>query len=413
MAFRFGIGKFRLKGFGLPKWGVRGSLFAAFAVIAGMAIVISAGAGWVLNHLGGSMVEPERTRHPAPCRQPAIAGAEREPCEPGSDAAGLAQRGDAEGTSRQGEGNPGRRDGQACRNQAARRRQGHRRQSHRDGEEHRRHDQQPRLGGARTARGGRPARQAVRSPAQGAGGIRRRLRAGDGGRPEPAQCRSQLGRSVDRRRQSRRAHRRAARQRDRQRQFDGIQHGLRPVRQHQRHAGSDRKGFQGDGRTPQIQSRDAAERRRRQDHGRGFGETAGARPGQGTHLQDPPEGARLRRLRPDHSGGNPQAQCRARHQRATARRRRAQGNRRRHRAVAAGNLLGDARHAGARRRDPDRIGAVRLALCRPQHPAPHARAAKLDEDPVERRSGTRRSTVPARATRSRKCRNRCRCSARA
>ena len=56
MAFRFGVGKFRLKGLGFPKWGVRGSLFAAFAVIAGMAIAISAGAGWVLNHLGGSMV---------------------------------------------------------------------------------------------------------------------------------------------------------------------------------------------------------------------------------------------------------------------------------------------------------------------------------------------------------------------
>jgi methyl-accepting chemotaxis protein len=56
MTFRFGVGKFRLKGLGFPKWGVRGSLFAAFAVIAGMAIAISAGAGWVLNHLGGSMV---------------------------------------------------------------------------------------------------------------------------------------------------------------------------------------------------------------------------------------------------------------------------------------------------------------------------------------------------------------------
>src|SRR5262252_5264899 len=39
----------------LPRWGVRGSLFAAFAVIAGMAIVISAGAGLVLGHLGGAM----------------------------------------------------------------------------------------------------------------------------------------------------------------------------------------------------------------------------------------------------------------------------------------------------------------------------------------------------------------------
>ena len=57
MAFRFGIGKSALKGFGFPKWGVRGSLFAAFAVIAGMAIVISAGAGMVLGHLGETMVE--------------------------------------------------------------------------------------------------------------------------------------------------------------------------------------------------------------------------------------------------------------------------------------------------------------------------------------------------------------------
>jgi methyl-accepting chemotaxis protein len=40
-----------------PQWGVRGSLFAAFAVIAGMALLISAGAGLVLGHLGGAMVE--------------------------------------------------------------------------------------------------------------------------------------------------------------------------------------------------------------------------------------------------------------------------------------------------------------------------------------------------------------------
>ena len=53
-----------------------------------------------------------------------------------------------------------------------------------------------------------------------------------------------------------------------QRQSDGIQHGRRPVGQHQRHAGSDREGVQGDGRARQVQSRDAAERRRRQDDGR-------------------------------------------------------------------------------------------------------------------------------------------------
>jgi methyl-accepting chemotaxis protein len=44
-------------GFLRPRWGVRGSLFAAFAVIAGMVIVISAGAGIVLRHLGGTMVD--------------------------------------------------------------------------------------------------------------------------------------------------------------------------------------------------------------------------------------------------------------------------------------------------------------------------------------------------------------------
>ena len=44
-------------GFLRPKWGVRGSLFAAFAVIAGMAIVISAGAGLALSHLGGTMID--------------------------------------------------------------------------------------------------------------------------------------------------------------------------------------------------------------------------------------------------------------------------------------------------------------------------------------------------------------------
>jgi methyl-accepting chemotaxis protein len=46
-----------LFGFLRPRWGVRGSLFAAFAVIAGMTIAISAGAGMVLRHLGVTMVD--------------------------------------------------------------------------------------------------------------------------------------------------------------------------------------------------------------------------------------------------------------------------------------------------------------------------------------------------------------------
>jgi methyl-accepting chemotaxis protein len=54
MASRLGLGKFS---FVLrPRWGVRGSLFAAFAVIAAMAIGISAGAGLVLRQLGSVMV---------------------------------------------------------------------------------------------------------------------------------------------------------------------------------------------------------------------------------------------------------------------------------------------------------------------------------------------------------------------
>src|ERR1700682_2203743 len=57
MALRITVGKLPGPGFRRPQWGVRGSLFAAFAVIAGMAIVISAGAGMVLGHLGGTMVD--------------------------------------------------------------------------------------------------------------------------------------------------------------------------------------------------------------------------------------------------------------------------------------------------------------------------------------------------------------------
>src|ERR1700743_1025757 len=55
MASRFSaIRKFNF-GFLRPRWGVRGSLFAAFAVIAGMAIVISSLAALVLGQLGHAM----------------------------------------------------------------------------------------------------------------------------------------------------------------------------------------------------------------------------------------------------------------------------------------------------------------------------------------------------------------------
>src|SRR3954471_5211179 len=57
MALRFNFRKLKLKGFRVPQMGVRGSLFAAFAVIASMAIVISGGAGMVLQQLGGTMTD--------------------------------------------------------------------------------------------------------------------------------------------------------------------------------------------------------------------------------------------------------------------------------------------------------------------------------------------------------------------
>ena len=151
------------------------------------------------------------------------------------------------------------------------------------------------------------------------------------------------------------------------------------------------------------------------DHGapqRGRGR-AGAGRGQDRRLQDPPEGARRRRLRPDHSRRNPQAQCRPRDQRAAAGRRRAHRNRRLDLAGAPGDFAGDHRHAGARRRDPDRIGAVRLALCRPQHPAADRQPAALDAAAVQRRSRERNlSLQPARRNRG-DGRIRCRCSAKA
>ncbi|WP_027535613.1 methyl-accepting chemotaxis protein [Bradyrhizobium sp. WSM3983] len=60
MAIRLGVGRVlgRLKPrFKMPKWGLRGSLFAAFAVIAGMGLVIAGGAGFVFKHLGSTMMD--------------------------------------------------------------------------------------------------------------------------------------------------------------------------------------------------------------------------------------------------------------------------------------------------------------------------------------------------------------------
>ena len=60
MAIRLGLGRFLAVSSLVSKcrqWGVRGSLFTAFAVIAGMGLVIAAGAGFVFNHLGATMMD--------------------------------------------------------------------------------------------------------------------------------------------------------------------------------------------------------------------------------------------------------------------------------------------------------------------------------------------------------------------
>ncbi len=55
-------------------------------------------------------------------------------------------------------------------------------------------------------------------------------------------------------------------------------------------------------------------------------------------------------------------------------------------ADAPRDFLRDPDHARARRPDPGRVRAVRLALCRPQHPAPARQPATLDAASVRRRS---------------------------
>ena len=56
MAIRLSVGRFK-PSFKMPKWGLRGSLFAAFAVIAGMGLVIAAGGAFVFRHLGSTMMD--------------------------------------------------------------------------------------------------------------------------------------------------------------------------------------------------------------------------------------------------------------------------------------------------------------------------------------------------------------------
>jgi hypothetical protein len=92
MALRlsFGIsGLFRFLRFG---WGIRGSLFAAFVVIAGMAIIISAGAGLVLHQLGGTMVDLSGRDIPRFAASLQLAAQSASLASPGAGPFGLAER---------------------------------------------------------------------------------------------------------------------------------------------------------------------------------------------------------------------------------------------------------------------------------------------------------------------------------
>jgi HAMP domain-containing protein len=64
MAFRSGSGRLGFPQIRLPKLGLRGSLFSAFAVIAGIAILISAGACMALGHIGGTIVDLSQRQIP-------------------------------------------------------------------------------------------------------------------------------------------------------------------------------------------------------------------------------------------------------------------------------------------------------------------------------------------------------------
>ena len=259
MALLSSIGKFRLKGFSLPKFGVRGSLFAAFAVIAGMAIVISAGAGLVLGHLGGAFTELSGRDIP---RLAASLQLSAESASLASQGPGLlASRSEeiAERTLQEDAGDPAGHPAKARRDHQIRRQQGYGVGPHRDGEEHRGHDQEPRRRGTRTAGNRRPARKAVRGAAHGPGRFRQGRRTRDGRRPDPAQRHLRRRQFLPGRGHQGGEDGRADQRHHRRRQSDGVQHDGRAFIRKQRHARSHREADPHGAAAPEIESRSAAQ----------------------------------------------------------------------------------------------------------------------------------------------------------
>ena len=98
-----------------PRWGVKGSLFAAFAVIAGMAIVISAGAGMVLGHLGGTMVDLSGRDIPRLAASLQLAAESASLASQGPDLLASRSAADAGRALQENEGNPAGHGGEARR----------------------------------------------------------------------------------------------------------------------------------------------------------------------------------------------------------------------------------------------------------------------------------------------------------
>ena len=115
------------------------------------------GAGPARRDDGG----PERTGHSKAGREPAACDPERGPCQPGTGAAGLAQRRGAAGTRQSDESDPADRARKTRRDHRTRSRQGRGVGADRDRQEYRRHHRETRRRGEGATGYGGPARKTV------------------------------------------------------------------------------------------------------------------------------------------------------------------------------------------------------------------------------------------------------------
>ena len=387
MAFRLGLGK--VFGFLRPRWGVRGSLFAAFAVIAAMAIVISAGAGFVLRHLGTTMVDLSGRDIPRlsaslqlsaqaaslAAQGPALLAAQSDDAL--NERAKKMKELQAQTQQKLGEVIELGADKTVVSalnetikniNEAAQSLASAARERLDVAALHDKQYDALRAAQAAFTAAASPAMLDAQTQVNAILGSAN-LSASDAN--DAAQTLGQLGNVVASGNLVA-ADMSAALSANSSDKLDDIEKEFKQAQ------GRLRSNLD---LLPENAGTKALREVRRQ--------AAGARHGQDRRIPRAPKGARCRRLRPDRPRRNPQAQCRPRHQRAAAGRGRAEGNQRHDLPDPARDLLCDHGHAGAGRRDPARLGAVRLALCRRQHPAPHQGPAALDAALVQWRSRDR------------------------